>query len=135
MDSEKKSPEYMLLFKGANWMDERSPEEIQDTMVKWMDWFNGLMEDGRAKAGQPLARQGRLVTGKPDGVVADGPFVESKEAVGGYFLLQVDTIEEAVEIAQKCPALKYGMEVEVRPVTACCAAAERLQEMTGAAAL
>ena len=48
--------------------------------------------------------------------VTDGPFAESKEAIGGYFLLLVKDRNEAVEIAQECPTLKYGLTVEVRPV-------------------
>jgi len=53
-------------------------------------------------------------------VVADGPFAESKEAIGGYFLLKVDSLDEAVAIAQECPGLPYGAKVEVRPVMARC---------------
>jgi hypothetical protein len=52
--------------------------------------------------------------------VADGPFAESKEAVGGYFLLKVDSLDEAVAIAQQCPGLPHGAKVEVRPVLAEC---------------
>jgi hypothetical protein len=52
--------------------------------------------------------------------VADGPFAESKEAIGGYFLLKVDSIEEAVAIAKDCPGLAYGARVEVRPVAEAC---------------
>ena len=53
-------------------------------------------------------------------MVADGPFAESKEAIGGYFLLKVDSLDEAVAIAQECPGLPYGAKVEVRPVMAQC---------------
>jgi hypothetical protein len=52
--------------------------------------------------------------------VADGPFAESKEAIGGYFLLKVDSMDEAVSIAQQCPGLPHGAKVEVRPVLAEC---------------
>jgi len=110
---------YMLLFRGTTWDKELSPEQIQDVTTRWMDWFNGLMEDGRAKSGQPLEREGKVVSGK-NGTVTDGTFAESKEAIGGYFLLTVDTMEEAIEIAQMCPALEHGIQVEVRPVRATC---------------
>ena len=46
----------------------------------------------------------------------DGPFAESKETVAGYILLQVDSLDEAVEIAKECPGLDYGISVEVRLV-------------------
>jgi hypothetical protein len=49
--------------------------------------------------------------------VTDGPFAESKEAVAGYFLLHVDDLNEAVEIAKEWPVLEiYGASVEVRPL-------------------
>ncbi len=47
--------------------------------------------------------------------MAEGPFAGSKQAIGGYFLLQVDDINEAVEIAKQRPGLDYGIDVEVRP--------------------
>jgi hypothetical protein len=53
-------------------------------------------------------------------MIVDGPFAESKESIGGYFLLQVDTLDEAVAIAQECPGLAYGIRVEVRPVAGEC---------------
>ena len=53
-------------------------------------------------------------------MVADGPFAESKETIGGYFLLNVGTMDEAVAIAQQCPGLPYGIRVEVRPVAGEC---------------
>ena len=60
--------------------------------------------------------------------MADGPFAESKEAIGGYFLLQVDDINEAVEIAKQRPGLDYGIDVEVRPVAEQCAVGARANE-------
>jgi hypothetical protein len=57
-------------------------------------------------------------------VVADGPFAESKEAVAGYFLLRVASLDEAVAIAKECPVLAYGAAVEVRPVAQECPVAE-----------
>ncbi len=69
-----------------------------------------------------------------DGVVqaadrsTDGPFAESKEAIGGYFLLDVASLDEAVAIAQECPGLPYGVQVEVRPVAAECPVASELKQ-------
>ena len=60
-------------------------------------------------------------------VVSDGPFAESKEAIGGYFLLDVASLDEAVAIAQECPGLPYGIRVEVRPVAAECPLASELK--------
>ena len=52
--------------------------------------------------------------------VLDGPFAEAKEAIGGYFLLKVNSLDEAVAIAKDCPGLPHGAKVEVRPVMEQC---------------
>ena len=52
--------------------------------------------------------------------MSDGPFAESKETIGGYFLLKVDTMDEAVAVAQQCPGLAYGIQVEVRALAGEC---------------
>jgi len=111
---------YMLIFRGNDWHKGLSPEEMQNVSERWMAWFKGLLEEGKAVAGNPLAPEGKIVSGKSGRVVADGPFAESKEAVGGYFLLNVDSMDEAVAIAQMCPGLPHGAKVEVRPVLAEC---------------
>jgi len=112
--------EYLLLFRGTNWANGLSPEEMQIEAGKFMAWFERLKLEGKCKGGQPLQRQGRLVSGAGGRTVVDGPFAESKEAIGGYFAIEAADMDEAVEIAQGCPALARGMVVEVRPVAAEC---------------
>ena len=130
MNTTTKPSEYMLLFRGNDWYKGLSPEQMQQVAGQWMAWFNRLTEQGKATAGSPLEREGKVVSGKNGRVVADGPFAESKEAVGGYFLLQVDSLDEAVAIAKECPGLVYGAVVEVRPVAAECPIAEEIQMAT-----
>jgi hypothetical protein len=120
MSTPTKSPGYMLLFRGNEWHKGLSPEEMQKIASQWMAWFNRLTEQGKAVAGSPLKAEGRIVSGKNGRVVADGPFAESKEGIGGYFLLQVDSLDEAVSIAKECPGLPHGAVVEVRPVAEEC---------------
>ena len=120
MNTQNKPTEYMLIFRGTDWAKGLSPEEMQQVASQWMAWFKGLMEQGKVIAGNPLEKEGKIVSGKNGRVVADGPFAESKEAIGGYFLLSVETIEEAIKIAQDCPGLPYGVTVEVRPIAARC---------------
>ena len=88
-----------------------------------MAWFKGLTAQGKAIAGNPLEPTGKIVSGK-NGHVVDGPFAESKEAIGGYFLLTVADLDEAVAIAQDCPGLPFGAKIEVRPVAGECPMAE-----------
>jgi hypothetical protein len=111
---------YMLIFRGTDWHNGLSPEQMQQVADTWMTWFKRLTDEGKVLAGNPLEPEGKIISGKNGHVVSDGPFAESKEAIGGYFLLQVNTLDEAVEIAQECPGLAYGIRVEVRPVAAQC---------------
>ena len=110
------TPEFMLLFRVTDWDRGLSTVEIQNVMSRWIAWFDRLTEQGKARAGQPLTDQGKVVSGKKGQTVLDGPFAESKEAVAGYILLQVDNLDEATEIAKECPGLDYGLSVEVRQV-------------------
>src|SRR5438270_11916326 len=120
MSEQTTNSEYMLLFRGNDWHKGLSPEEMQQVASQWMAWFKGLSEQGKALAGNPLEPEGKIISGKNGRVVADGPFAESKEAIGGYFLLQVKSLDEAVAIAKDCPGLSYGIKVEVRPVAQEC---------------
>jgi hypothetical protein len=120
MSAQTTKSEHMLIFRGNDWHKGLSPEEMQQVAGQWMAWFKRLTEQGKAIAGNPLEREGKVVSGKNGRVVADGPFAESKEAIGGYFLLQVKSLDEAVAIAKDCPGLAYGAVVEVRPVAQEC---------------
>ena len=120
----------MLIFRGTDWSKGLSPEEMQQVYEKWMTWFKGLMASGQATGGNPLEKEGKIVSGKNGNIVSDGPFAESKEAIGGYFMLNVDSLDQAVTIAKQCPGLPYGIRVEVRPVAAAgdCSVAKKVRE-------
>ena len=107
--------DYLLLFRGNVWDRGLSPAQLQKVVSDWMAWFERLKEEGKCLGGHPLEDEGKVVSGKQR-TVADGPFAESKEAIGGYFYLTVADENEAIEIAKQCPGLEYGSVVEVRPV-------------------
>ena len=116
----------MLLFRGNHWDTKLSPEELQQVMRQWATWYDQLMEQGKIKSAHPLIPEGRIVSKRKGHAVADGPFAESKEAIGGYFLIQMTNLDEALQIARRCPALEYGMIVEVRPVAEQCPQFQRV---------
>jgi hypothetical protein len=126
--STQSTAEYMLLFRGTHWHEGLSPEEIQKVVHQMKAWFDRLTAEGKAKAGKPLFHEGKIVSQKNGRSVVDGPFAESKEAIGGFFLLQVDSLHEAAEIAKEFPALAYGATVEVRPVAPECMVGETAQQ-------
>jgi hypothetical protein len=112
--------EYLLLFRGTDWHRGLTAEEIQEVVKQMYAWLDRLTAEGKAKAGKPLFPEGKIVSQKKGRSVADGPFAESKEAIGGFFLLVVSSLDEATEIAKDFPGLNYGASVEVRPVAPEC---------------
>ena len=120
MNTETTTGEYILLFRGAHWDRGLSTDELQDAMDKMMAWFEELNERGKIRAAQPLGGQGRVISGTDGRFALNGPFTETKEAVGGYLVLQADSFGEAVEIGRGNPALRYGVSVEVRPILVEC---------------
>ena len=120
--------EYMLLFRGTDWHKGLSPEQIQQVVNQMKAWFDRLTAEGKVKAGKPLFHEGKIVSQKGGRSVTDGPFAESKEAIGGFFLLEVGSLDEVAEIAKDFPSLEYGATVEVRPVAPECMLGETAQQ-------
>jgi len=106
--------EFVFLYRGG--ARDRSPEQMQQMMQKWMAWMKDLGANDHLKdRGQPLERAGKLVQGKQK-TVTDGPFVEAKDVVGGYTLIEAEDLSEAVELSKGCPIFEVDGAVEVRPV-------------------
>lgn len=113
---------YLLIFRDASSTVYRdlSADERQQLMEKWNAWYDSLAAAGKVQHGHPLQPQGRVVSGARGERIVDGPFAEATEGIGGYFLLTVANLDEATAIAQQCPSLRYGMQVEVRPIAEAC---------------
>ena len=106
--------EYMLLFAGSEWYSEMSPAEVKKIAEKAKAWLEGLAQRGCIKGGHGLARSGARVMAKTGRVVSDGPYPESKEAVGGYLIVEAESLEEAIAIAKTNPTIEYGTTIDVR---------------------
>jgi hypothetical protein len=127
--------EFMVLFHSVDWNKDLSPDEMQDVMDQTYAWFDSLRKAGKFKAAQPLFLEGKILTGRGGHLVTDGPFAESKETVGGYLILDVDTLEEAVELAKGWPLLNCGSTLEVRPIAPECPDFHRLRQERALAAV
>jgi hypothetical protein len=97
---------------------EPDPSEVEERSDEGFPWLNDLQARGKWMTGDQLAaprraRSVRVRDGKP--IVTDGPFVETKEAVGGFDLIEADSLDEAVEIAAGHPVAQFGA-IEVRPL-------------------
>ena len=109
---------YMLLIYG--------PEPAADTpaserdMQPWFDYGNWLTERGLFRAGEPLAPTSSATTVRVQGgqrLVTDGPFAETKEFLGGYYIIECDDLDTAIDAAARCPGARFG-SMEVRPIHA-----------------
>jgi hypothetical protein len=108
--------EFMLIFLGADYDKAKlSPDEVQAQMQKWFQWIDKLKSKDIYVDGKPLTPVGKTVKGKKP-VVTDGPFAETKELVGGYFIIKATSLEEAAELAKDCPDFELGGAVQVREV-------------------
>lgn len=92
-----------------------SPEQMESSMKKWMDWIGDLRKADRYVSGEPLLPVGKIIKGSKK-IVTDGPFTESKELVSGFFIINAKDINEATEMAKDCPVFDQGGAVAVRPV-------------------
>ncbi|MGV3754284.1 MAG: YciI family protein [Verrucomicrobiota bacterium] len=119
--------DYLFLIRGADWDKGLSPEELQQVMNRTMRWFENLHQQGRVKAGQPLGAEGKTVSGRK-ATVSDGPFVESKETIGGYLIVKAESLDEATRLARSFPNLAYGCSIEVRPLVEECATYQRAKQ-------
>ena len=120
MNPQQPTNEHLLLIRGTHWNHGMSPAELQSVMTDFYAWVEGLTKRGILRGAQPLMEEGKIVTGAKGTMVTDGAFAESKEAIAGYFLLGIASIDEAVRIAQACPIMAYGAQVEVRPIADVC---------------
>ena len=114
---------YLLLIYGEEEAMEAAmagmtPDEQTAQIKVWYDYGDWLAEKGWLVAGDALqATSTATVVRAPDGkpVITDGPFAETKEQLGGYYLLDVANLDEAIEAGARCPGATFGT-IELRPV-------------------
>src|SRR6185437_15400145 len=111
--------EYMLLiYENEAESAKRPAEEMKRTFGEYMELSKSLVASGQQKSAGPLqptstATTVRIRNGKQ--LVTDGPFAETREQLGGYYLVEAKDLDEARAIAARIPAAKTG-SIEVRPV-------------------
>jgi hypothetical protein len=101
----------------SSW-DSATPEQIKETMEGYYAFGREAEERGAYLAGeglQPTAAATTVRVRKGERLITDGPFAETKEQLGGFYLLECKDLDEAIELAAKIPGARSG-SVEVRPV-------------------
>ncbi len=108
----------MLLFRQPSYdYSKATPQEMQALQKKWQDWVGGIAAQGKLGAnGVRLALDGKVL--KAGGVITDGPFVEIRERLGSFIVVNAASLDEATTLAHGCPAIDAGGSVEIRPVFA-----------------
>jgi hypothetical protein len=108
--------QFLFVFRSPQDQPDPAPEEMQKIFASWMAWIQGLKDQGIHVAGKPLEEGGKVLRGPRGKSLTDGPFVESKEVVGGFLIVLADSLDAATTIARDCPGLARGGVVEVRPI-------------------
>jgi hypothetical protein len=102
----------------ADAMKTLSPEQRQATLGEWFSYTEALKTAKAYVAGDALQPTGTATTVRlrnGDRMITDGPFAETKEQLGGYYLIEAKDLDEAIAWAGRCPGAKNG-SVEVRPI-------------------
>ncbi|MDX1510064.1 MAG: YciI family protein [Nitriliruptorales bacterium] len=109
---------YLLLIYAEEGEPTGTPEEQAEAMQAWFDYTEDMRAAGVHMGGEPLQPSSTATSVRVrDGqrTTTDGPFAETKEVLGGYYLIDVPSLDEALAWAEKCPAAFYGT-IEVRPL-------------------
>jgi len=104
--------QYLVISRGQ-WDEDKSPQQIQQAIDDFYAWHDRLVGEGRMKSGQRLAREAKMVSRQG---VTDGPFVEAKEIIGGYWFFLAGSLDEAAALAAQNPCMACGLSYEVRPI-------------------
>ena len=108
----------LLIYENEAEAKARPQEETQRIYGEYMAFTGAIKQSGQLRAGEPLepsstATSVRVKGGKT--LRSDGPFAETREQLGGFYIVEAKDLDEAVGIAARIPAAKTGV-VEVRPI-------------------
>jgi len=126
MSAKEPLSEYLVISRGQ-WDTDIPAEQIQSAIDQFYVWYGRLVNEGRMKGGQRLAKAGKVISKH---AITDGPFAESKEVIGGYWLILARNLEEAARLAAENPCLACGLTYEVRPIEAKRASAYKVTNET-----
>ena len=106
---------FLFLYESPTAFEGVSPEEMQKIVARYIAWRNEVAAKGNMLGGNKLRDgEGRVMRAAGGKIsVTDGPYAENKEVIGGYFHIQAESYDEAVDIARTCPHVEFGV-IEVR---------------------
>jgi hypothetical protein len=107
-----------LIYQDSNGRETVSDEDVQKMYAAYRAFGEEAEKRGAMRGGnelQPATTATTVRVRNGETMVTDGPFAETKETLGGYYLLECDSLDDAVDLAAKIPGAQYG-SIEVRPV-------------------
>ena len=108
----------LLLYQNERVWEGRSREESAKIFNEYMDYTKGIRRNGNYIAGealQPVATATTVRQRNGKTLTTDGPFAETKEQLGGFYLVEAKDLDEAIKLAGGIPAVRTG-SIEVRPI-------------------
>ena len=112
--------QYMLMIYGDEQLWGQMPEAQKGkTMQEYREFTEGIVKSGHFRTGARLQPTSTTTTVREKNgkrVTTDGPFAETKEQLGGYYLVECRDLDEAISIAARIPSIRVGGSIEVRPV-------------------
>ena len=108
--------EYLYIIRGGD--DIRalySPEEMENHMQDWQKWMGDLANKKQLVGGQPLMSEAKTLIDDGKKVI-DRALAEGKELVGGYLIVNAESLEEATNMAKTCPGFEHHCTIEVREI-------------------
>jgi hypothetical protein len=109
--------QFILVLRGGNEAyQEYSEAEIAEAIQAYRQWAEDLRQAGKLVDAFKLADGARLMQKRDGQIQVDGPFAETKETIGGYYLVYAESYDEAIKIARDCPIFGEGGTVEIRQI-------------------
>ena len=108
-----KASEYLVISRGQ-WDRDATPEAIQAAIDAFYPWIERNVAAGRMRSGSRLKREGATVSRR--GILVDGPYGETKELIGGYWVIVADSLDAAAKLAAENPCMPFGLIYEIRPL-------------------
>ncbi len=114
--------QYALLIYGNEAAAETTPAATKDEIMKAFDAFTAsILRAGKFRGGeafQPTTTATTVRLSKERVSATDGPFAQTREQLGGFYLIEARDLDEAMETASRVPSVRFGGAVEIRPVLA-----------------
>ncbi|HET7235180.1 MAG TPA: YciI family protein [Actinomycetota bacterium] len=115
--------QYILLIYGDEQAGESTPpDELESSMQEWNDYTQWLRDQGWYVGGDALHPTPQATTVRVRGgetLTTDGPFAETKEQLGGYYVIETENLDDAIQAAARCPGAREGRmggSIEIRPI-------------------